>query len=222
MKYAISNLLTSILTYVLFSSNTNVPLQEITPHNANYEVAQLRSESTKVSSKYFISFTGDSAATTIVRDTIKVVDTLKAANSLTKPNSYTFSRYFSDSSDLVQFCKYIKTQSYNLGDDTRAVIRVMFNRLEYYECDWETYYRSPLINNSQTIATMRSKKRVVPFTLTNKYDSELYEMVKAAFNNPIKVPTNVLYFESHPTCPNKGCFKKAKMWRKIVHKFYTS
>jgi hypothetical protein len=217
MKYAISNLLTSITTYVLFSSSTNAPLQEITPLRANYEVAPAVIESTRVSSKYFISFHGDSATTKVVRDTIKSVDTLKATSDI----SYTFSRYFEDSSDLINFCKYIKTQSYNLDDDTRAVIRVMFNRLEHYECDWQTYYRSPLINNSKTIASMRSKARVVPFSLSNKYDSELYEMVKAAFNNPIRVPTNVLYFESHPTCPNKGCFKKAKMWRKIVHKFYT-
>ena len=132
--------------------------------------------------------------------------------------------YFSDHNSVVTFCKYIKSQQSKSGIDQQAVIRTMYNRLEEYNCDWDTYYNTPSINHSHSIKLIRSNKWVIPFNPRKEEDLKLLiDVITMQYINKPKLPTNVLYFHSHPDHyfrNHKGIWNPNKLYIKYTHKFY--
>ena len=171
------------------------------------------------------------------------VSTKSSCDKINIVNNFNDYNFFNDSSDLILFCKYIKSQSrINLNDessllDNLLVIQVMFNRLVENECTWRRYYDNQSINNSKSIKLMKLKKLVINFDLRLKEDRLLYNRVKQIsvgdysvikedypYDNVI-LPANVLYFESFKRSPNRGVHKKKNMFNgyftiNTKHKFY--
>ena len=176
-------------------------------------------------------------------DTIEKVNVNTGKIVSSQVNNFNDYNFFNDSSDLILFCKYIKSQSrINLNDessllDNLLVIQVMFNRLVEYETSWRRYYDNQSINNSKSIKLMKLKKLVINFDLRLKEDRLLYNRVKQIsvgdysvikedypYDNVI-LPANVLYFESFKCSPNRGVHKKKNMFNgyftiNTKHKFY--
>jgi hypothetical protein len=180
-----------------------------------------------------VSMTSSDATTSASRDTI-LVDTRQVAKGTIESiigddyshmliYRHNLKRFFDGSDKQLQhFCLYVKTQSNGLDDDNWVTIRVMLNRFIHHECTWQQYYDTRSINNSNTIRTMRNGTCRKRFSMTDEHDSRLYEMVVkvVAGQEPIQVPLNVLYFESHKSSPNRGVHKLRNLWHKYRHKFY--
>ena len=132
--------------------------------------------------------------------------------------------YFSNAESYLTFCKYVKSQQSKRGDDQSAVIQVLYNRLRQYNCDWDTYYSTKKINRSESITKIRSGKWKIPFSLSNVKDLQLLiDVINYQYTNPLEVPSNVLYFHSHPEPwgrNHKGIWNPNKLYIKYTHKFY--
>ena len=134
------------------------------------------------------------------------------------------SNYFKDEKSMQTFIKYIKTQSGRLDEDNWFVIQAMINRLDYYNCSWDEYYHNPKINNSNSIRLMKLGKLKKSFSYNDAADAEMVERIKAILDNTLpdslKLPNNVLDFESCKKSPNKGVHKLSNLFIKRRHRFY--
>jgi hypothetical protein len=134
------------------------------------------------------------------------------------------SNYFPDERSFHTFIKYVKTQSGRLDDDNWYVLQVMLNRMDSENCDWNTYFNTPSINCSNSIKRMKRGKLKETFSYDNPDDAAMVERVKAILDDTmpdsLKIPVNVLYFESFDKSPNKGVHRLKNLFAKKRHKFY--
>lgn len=132
---------------------------------------------------------------------------------------------FRNIEDYISFIKYIKTQNGVLDEDNEIVMKVMLNRCEWHRVTWERYYSTPKINNSESIRKLRDGTWIKTFDWDKISDLKLLQRaleVKAGKGTP--VPSNVLYFHSHPEPwgkgVKKGIWNENNLWRKYRHKFF--
>jgi len=98
----------------------------------------------------------------------------------------------------------------------------MLNRCREYGVDFDTYYAQNEVNCSQTIKSMKTGKVKVSFDINNPHDSTLLARSLQAYtgSNPLNAPSNLMYFESCASSPNKGCFSMKNLYLKKRHRFY--
>lgn len=132
--------------------------------------------------------------------------------------------YFRSKKDRILFVKYIKTQSNRLDLDNWYVIQVMFNRMDHKKCNWKQYYDKRNLNHSQSIARMKSGDLRPGFSSNSVHDSIIYDRVcqveREILPDSLRIPDDVLFFESFANSPNRGCFLIKNMFTKVRHKFY--
>ena len=150
-------------------------------------------------------------------------DTLNTPCLVIKDSKEYNKQFFRNEEDFVLFIKYIKTQQNTYGKDCEAVIMTMLNRMRHHTCDWNTYYNTRSINNSNSIRLMKKNVLKPVVDTTNANDKAIIDFALAASNGEIvwKDFEDVLFFESFPVSPNKGVHKISKLKVKYVHKFYT-
>lgn len=170
-----------------------------------------------------------------VIDTVFVTLTDTITNTVIVEKEPEIKRVFTDKfrniSDIILFCKYLKTQSSHFHTDVWerdawAVCQSMLNRLHIYNCTWKQYLATPSINHSSTIR--RRVHLTKPFNINVKEDQKLFEMVMLCISGQVpkkfKIPHNIGAFESHPYIPNRAPHYRDSLWSKkgytTKHKFY--
>lgn len=174
------------------------------------------------SSKIVIDFDTTKTHKETVTKTEEVIEKSTVLNMKLVDSLLVNNKYFRHFKDLLCFVEYVKTQSNRLDEDNLVVIKVMFNRMDKEQCDWNTYYTTPSINHSNSIKLMRAGKLKKRPKLDEEHDATILDRsIKTSVGyNPLNVPSDILYFESLSKCPNKGIFKRDKIWKKYRHRFY--
>lgn len=134
-----------------------------------------------------------------------------------------------DEDEMINFIKYIKTQSSTLTSerykaDVYFVIQTMYNRLRHKKCSWKQYYNNQSLNNSQSIKRLKNGSLRKYFDWDDVNDKELYNIAYACNTGTIsdkyRIPDDILYFESHKVAPNRGPHLMSKFYKKKRHRFY--
>lgn len=134
--------------------------------------------------------------------------------------SYDYSSRIRSKEEMLSFVKYIKTQQSVFGEDCKAVIRTMFNRLEHHNVTWYEYYSTPSINCSASIRKLRSGRLNISVGTTGN-DSLIVDYVqKVLFDKVEYFNPNILYFESCRYPPNRAPHLSNNLAFKHTHRFY--
>jgi hypothetical protein len=140
----------------------------------------------------------------------------------------TRSNIFWTETEKIEFVKYINTQQRICNEDQWAVIQVMFNILEAGGWNWTEY--STKYHHEGTFFNRCRAGKIWSYTYNpdNARDKEIMRRLNLVIDgktpNHLRIPKNIIAFESHPAGWNKGV--KKGLWQRnmigltLDHEFY--